>query len=291
MENLSLNKLLTLLGEAPINDINLIGNWEDNDRPRGYDKPSIAMLKNPNYLEKIKHKWRNTEEDYDIYLLRSKEGNKYTEVGEIDEDFIKNKLHIDLQIDPNHITIIFTNNKGVEKVPLTPWIMAHRFGHALARKSGRRESEGDYDNIYKQVEQLLAYVQRKLYPNSVSRDDNIYNAGYFVRREKYFLHIANALGTMKSARERKLRASFELTNELIAQYIVTGKIQLNSDYAKYPKVLPTRYAWGNPVGPWKTRLDDSDKEIFKNSIEGWEARIETDIALLLESAVGRIFLM
>lgn len=291
MENLSLNKLLTLLGEAPINDINLVGNWEDKDKPMGYDRPSIGMLKNPNYLEKVKHKWRNTQENYDIYFLRSKQGNKFTEVGEIDEDFIKDKLHIDLKIDPNHVTIIFTNNKGVEKVPLTPWIMAHRFGHALARKDGRRVSDDDYDNISKSVNQLMEYVQRKLYPNSVRNNTSIYDNGYYAKNEKFKLHIAHALGTMKSARDKNMRASFELTNELIAQYIVTGKVELNSDDTKFPKVLATSYAWGNPSGAWKTKLDDSDKEIFKSSIENWASRIETDIALLLESAVGRIFLM
>jgi len=39
------------------------------------------------------------------------------------------------------ITVVFVGNKGDAKRMLTPWVMAHRFGHAIV--AGGRGSSGD----------------------------------------------------------------------------------------------------------------------------------------------------
>ena len=38
---------------------------------------------------------------------------------------------------PDVITVVFTNNTGDRRLPLTPWIMAHRIGHAV-QATGRQ---------------------------------------------------------------------------------------------------------------------------------------------------------
>jgi hypothetical protein len=60
--------------------------------------------------------------------------------GEVDEDYLRSVLKLnvvpsptgnpnDVVIDKNAITVIFANNKGVERIHLGAWGLAHRCGH------------------------------------------------------------------------------------------------------------------------------------------------------------------
>ena len=104
--------------------------------------------------------------------------------------------------------------------------------------------------------------------------------------ESLMKQLAHALGTFKSARSGKIRNWPEFTNELIAQYIITGDVTLNRDL---PAMLKMSYAWGNPQGYYRNR--DIDAKDIDYMLNIWEQEIRGYIDALFGSSVNDIFVM
>ena len=279
---------LLLLMETPIASFEKLGNWEQDAKPMGYDKASIGILNSEKGVEKIKDGWNKTDIDFDVYLLRSKEGNKYTELGRVSPEFVRDNLKLDIPFNDENITIIYTNNKGAERIPFTKWTAAHRLGHALRRDDTRRELNYHYEQLDKVINSLLDSVTKTIYRSTVTPSywgNTDYDA--IKRQRSIRLAVAHALGTMKSARDKNLRNPAELTNELIAQYIITGEVKLND---KLPQQLAIRYNWGHPDGPWKTGDKDVEEDMV-DFIQNTESSLNQYISDLLYSSIGNIYVM
>lgn len=279
-----------LLQEAPIGEIGLIGDWE-GEKKRGYDSPSKKLLTNPNYIEKIKTAWNKTPYDFDLYFVNSKEANKYTELGKVNLEFVRNELNIkDLNINPDSITCFFTNNRGVQKVPLTPWIIAHRLAHAMARTYKGERPYLYHSGVSKDLDNFLEEISRDVYGTSLEKNAYTYSGyDYKANNKKELLKkkICEALGTFRSAREGKLRAPFEMVNELISQFIITNKITFNKTL---PDFLPLSFAWGKPSSGVRKKKDLNEEHI-KEFIENGEEVLYYSIDSLFGGSVGNIYVM
>jgi hypothetical protein len=277
-----------ILKEAPIDSFNLVGEWEPNSKPRGYDKASRGILTSPAGVEKIKKLWSKTRQGFDIYMVSTKEGWKYSEVGEVDSYFIRDKLKLDIPINDNNITIFYTSNKGAEKVPTTAWTLAHRFGHALRRSGDINGNNYEYIQLENMLQQMINSVSEKIYKRNLKI--SIYEPDFKKTRNVREIQrqVAHALGTFKSARDRKLRNVFEFTNEVVAQYIITGKVVFNREF---PRVLPTYFTWGTPHGPHSVQITPELQEEIDNTISDFETEIYAWVDNLVDSAVGKIFVM
>lgn len=271
-----------LLKEDSVENIQMMGDW-DSPKQYGWSKADTGILKSTKGLEKIKTKWKISE-PVDIYLLKGKDYRKYVELGEVPFEFIRDTLKLDVPIDSDHITIFYTQNTGAEKIPATPWTLAHRFGHALARKQGMALRNQAYTNIQKTVDGLFDSVGKLVYGRT-ARDS--YSSDYATLR-KYRRELANALGTFKSARDRNLRADFEFVNEIIAQFIITGDVKLNR---QLPRVLPMKYAWGKPSGYWSRNLSQEQKDDLENILYQKESELWYDIDTAIKDSVGNIYVM
>jgi hypothetical protein len=227
------------LNEAPIDTFKTLskdkkGNVSDdpekfastNSSFKKSDDVSKKILTSPSGVKKIKNQFNNTEVNFDMYFLNSKEGIKEREVGEVDPSVVKDLLGIDIQHNPENITIIFTNNSGDEKVMMTGWILAHRFGHACNRsgksKQAFEEMVGDcadsFNQIFSECYNLHdTRLDKYGMPTSIG--------GYSPNIIKAFF---TEIGTFKSARERNLRGFYEFYYELFAQYLITGEVKFNS---------------------------------------------------------------
>jgi hypothetical protein len=281
------NIIIKCLLEAPISNFERIGEWEQGDKPRGWDKASRGILTSPVGVEKIKTLWSKLPEDVDMYLVSNKEGWKHTEVGEVDENWVKDNLKLNLPINHDNITVIYTNNKGSEKVPATGWTLAHRFGHALRRSKGflNHGRKTEYGLVEDNVQQLISKIADKIYRSNVKQNYGEYDR----RKDKIKLEVAHALGTFKSARDKNLRNDAEFTNELIAQYIVTGNIKFNREL---PNLLALRYTWGHPQGVYKKHnIEEQEKNEIEQLIYDYENSIRYGIEDLIANAVGKIFVM
>lgn len=91
---------------------------------------------------------------------------------------------------------------------------------------------------------------------------------------------------MKSAREGKIRNWYEFGYELLAQYMVTGKVKLNP----LPTALVTRVKnWGHK--DTVAVRDQSSYDDHMESLDMYERDIESMLDDALSSAIGRVFVM
>jgi len=274
-----------LLREDSVENIELKGDWDSN-KQYGWNKADTGILKSPLGLERIKTKWK-IDQPVDIYLVKGKHASKFVEFGKVNYDFVRNEMNLDILPDSDHITIIYTQNTGAEKIPATPWTLAHRFGHALARVQGLGRSNDQYESIVQAVDRLFGTIAEDVYGTDIS-ERKFYNPALSAQNRKIRRELGHALGTFKSARDRRLRADFEFVNEIIAQYIITGKIKLNRDF---PRVLPLRYSWGQPTGNLRKQLSEEDKADLDNYLSNMERELEYHVDDALNAAIGDIFVM
>lgn len=276
-----------LLREDSIENIEMKGDWE-SPKPYGWSKADTGILKSPRGLERIKTKWK-LDQPVDVYLVKGKDAKKFVELGEVSYEFIRDKMGLDILPDSDHITIIYTQNTGAEKIPATPWTLAHRLGHALARKDGMGGNNDLYESIRDSVNRLFNEVSKNVYGVDIKDEYRNYsNPSTYRRNRKIKKELGHSLGTFKSARDRNLREEFEFVNEIIAQYIITGNIKLNREL---PQILPTSYAWGKASGPYKRKLSESEKEDLGYYIENAESELEYAVDDALNNAIGSIFVM
>lgn len=273
-----------ILSEMPISKFQLKGQWgSEAKRNYGYSRVDQEILQNTKAVEKIHKHWNNSKHNFDLYFLRSYAGMKHVEVGEVKPLWVLNNLGISIEPNEDAITIIFTNNTGAEKIFITAWTLAHRLGHAIRR-------DHVFENYFrkeinKDFEEILKYV----YGLDINNKDFYYQNDYFSKYEKYMKAIFLAVGKMKSARENILRNSNEFIYELVAQYIITGKITFND----LPKslILSRQFAWGRPNYGTKNITDETAFREYNEMLHNSALKYESYLDTVFNGLEGKIFVM
>ena len=133
----------------------------------------------------------------------------------------------------DHITVILTHNVTSLRryVPLTPWILVHRIGHAAGKMLGCGNNK--FDSYEYAVRASIAKIQllanKRIYKKSW-KDIKDVNWEFPTdnRMSEYHAHdIATNLLTMHSARSNRLGSHFEWGPECLAQYVISGKVTFN----------------------------------------------------------------
>lgn len=269
-----------LISEMPIKKFELLGDWgPEAKKLYGYNKKDISILTSEKGVSKIHRKWSNSKNDFDFYFLRSPKGYKQREIGEVTPSWIEKNLEIKIEPNEDAITVIFTNNTGAEKIQMTAWTIAHRLGHAIRRDSIFQMFEKD---INKDLTQILD----KVYGIKPKRLDNLYFDGLDDEKKA----LASAVGTMKSARENNLVTVFEFNYELLAQYILNGKLRFNPLPKKL--ILRKRMVWGKPADQYAfSRLPEDHFDEWKNWLNEKAESYEYLLQDILDGLVGKIFVM
>lgn len=263
------------LHEMPISKFELQGKWDQKSPKYGYNKQDIGILTNQRAVDKIHRKWSNTKQNFDFYFLRSREGAKHIEVGEVTPEWVRENLAVNIQPNPDAITIIFTNNRGTEKIPMTAWAIAHRMGHAVRRLDHWQRYVSD--QITRDFKEILEYVYG--YERTYGRND-----------EPQLRALAYAVGSMRSARTRSLLNFYEFPYELLAQYITTGKIRFNP----LPKflILKNKMAWGRPAPETRSaKVHSDDLAEWSEILQGHAKTYEYYLDEVFNGLDGRIFVM
>lgn len=227
--------------EAPINDYQTIGNWDKNSSFR--DKRDRAIIRHPKAIERVRKKFGNTDFDFNFFFVNSPKADKHTEVGVVAPDWVKQNLGdevykaIEPYLGSDHINVIFTNNKGSERMPMTAWMMAHRLGHAMANEEGREEHWTQYRAASNHLMSSFSGLMDYYHYTHDTPDSHEKMRGFAMdRREKItirekqlmMLQFFYQVATFRSARDKNIRNWFEILNELIAQYLTTGRIKFNA---------------------------------------------------------------
>jgi tRNA nucleotidyltransferase/poly(A) polymerase len=276
--------------EMAIRQFKTVGDW---GRRSSFGDVDRKILTSPRGVEKIKRQWEKTPFDFDMYLVNDpRVNNKFTkfqfrEVGLVDMSFVRDnmKLTADEIPDPdgNTITIIYTSNTGAERYMSSGWILAHRLGHALAR--GRGFPAEKWQEFIKDLRKRIADILKEVYGIDVYSKTYDFqgNAG----RDKILKYVAQQLGTMKSARDNKMRNWYEFAYELLAQYLLTGKITFNP----LPQSIITGIAgWGRKQTRY-SKDEEAREAINTSELESIALEIEGDLETILGASIGKVFVM
>lgn len=115
------------------------------------------------------------------------------------------------------INVIMTHNEGDQKVPMSPWIVAHRVSHALVNLYNA-SYENDYGDTF-------LTLMRKAFMAIYGTSMTDYNPIIWLDS------LANQIGTMHSTTAKKMSVyrGGEFYHELFAQYICNGRVKLKRD--------------------------------------------------------------
>lgn len=281
--------------ETPIDTIDTIGDFSKGSSFR--DKKDRNIVTNDKAIQKIKNKWANSKHTYDMYFMNTKEAGRYREHGTIDDKFIKDELKLkDFKNNPDAITIIFTGNYGDKKIQVTPWILAHRFGHAIAASMRGRKDNKNIEEAWTKLTELVTENINPIFDNGYEyrmniKKDGLLNYNYGednATREKILSSFFNKIGTMKSARDNKISRYFEFYYELLSQYILSNKIKFNS----IPRRIPFgKMSWGKSSNGLSFKGTDSDLEYYNGFLENLADEYPAYADHLLGRCVGKVFLM
>lgn len=277
--------ILSLLKEAPIQDLDHVGDFSKNSSFR--HERDRRIITHPASIANIKKKFGKVRQNINILFVNTPKGNRYTEHGMVDKHWIGKNLgdevleKINKMQTDNAITIIFTNNKGDQRIPMTPWIMAHRMMHVFAR--------GNPEKYQAAADEITRFTSDYVFPAYLGYDRAApstykqYSGGYGRQshrsKQLLFKHLFHKIGTFKSARDKKLRDWFEVINELGAQYIITGDVTFN----EAPRCIGARNEYCT-----------SDKLMVDQANDGIESMAHyfgMKMDKMLDDCVGDIFLM
>lgn len=207
-----------LYTEMALSNLQTIGKWQDEKNRHGYDKASVGILSSPAGLKKLEDTFNKIGGwDFNLYFVKLPNVWKEQELG-----LIKNLERIPqlIKVEPgkdfpmpkdNEITIIFTNNSAAEKVPLTPWTIAHRIGHSFAATFSRENDKSIqyYDN------NISSILTKILACYNIKPEGNVrYSQAYYIR------DLFQKIGKFRSARMGKLNRPAEFYHEAFAYWLL-----------------------------------------------------------------------
>ena len=268
-------KIRDIINEAPLADYQPLGDFNKPGPFRGVDK---KLVPHPvNQLKTVKF-FEKTPYDFRLFFSHIRGTNQTgLEQGLVTPADVEAKFEpaVASQILNGHegaITIVFLGNYGGDKVMMTPWIMAHRIGHAVRRGRAWQEVE---NHLFNTINSVLADTYGKPGYRGV---DN--------RATKVYSALFNAIGTQRSSREGQINRPYEFMYEMFAQYIKTGEVRLNS----FPARLSYGpQAWGRSTQGLQVRPEYQEELAYQADTLG------NDMGILFSDVLaeceGHIFFM
>lgn len=226
--------------EAPIGEYQTIGDF--SKRQSFHDKRDRMLVNHPASIQRTKKKFGATEHLFNFYFVNTKQakGNQRPKDGEEYSDPVQELGLVSLEklnellgkevhdavaktMGDDAINVVFTGNSGAERKNLTAWMMAHRIGHALNRTRQRNGYKEAADHLVQQFASCMEYYGQGEFPDNERRMQTTENSGR--RKQLAMREFFHQVGGFRSAREGIIRDWFEVLNEMIAQYLTTGKIK------------------------------------------------------------------
>jgi hypothetical protein len=282
-------RLREIITEEPLSDYQPLGDFAKPGPFTGVDKKLVPHAATKMKAEKF---FEKTPYDFRLFFSNVSGTGKYSESGvtspaSIQKIFGEQAPQI-ITGSEDAITVVFVGNSGTAKVMMTPWIMAHRFGHAI--QATGKNSKGW--SVWGQAEEhFFTTVNNTLSEYYGKKKSGVYGTGS--NRMNYdqtaeYNALFNAVGTQKSSRSNQIKRPYEFMYELFAQYLKDGKITLNP--------LPTnltygRKVFGNPTQYMKIKTeytDESDRSQASGILANDMGYMFNDV---LSSSVGNIYVM
>jgi hypothetical protein len=277
-----------VLDEMPVAHYQTVGNFDKASSFKHEDDRKI--LTNPKAIAKLHKKFANNRFDFNMFFVNVPGMGKHLETGVVDAEWIQQNMpkvwpEIQQNLSNNSINIIFTNNSATPRYPMTAWIIAHRFGHAVDRyNKGKKTFDDIRRTCTDYAEQILQIYNTKL------PAEQRYGYGYnqpakgAPTRTKTLHNLWKQIGGMKSARDGTLRDEYEFYHEMCAEYLITGEIKLRPIEGG----LITGYSYGRP----QTRhCAPGDQQYLNSLINDLGETLTNEYENVVSSMVGSILVM
>lgn len=219
--------------EMPISDIKLVGPYRKPfDQGTAFDPIDRAILQSPKGRDKIIRMFSKTPHIFEVIFINgrmfsgSDPRKNNDEVDDIAKTYnagihdtfkgYKGKEGVIRVIQIGNLSPLV--NKGKKfKMPMTGWTLAHKIGHSLQ------------DNVRRGTH--LDIIQKVLVVDNALVDFFQGRSTKYRNRYPQFRYGGDAAMkglTMKSARTGMLSNNFEVFAEVVAQYLITGKVTLKN---------------------------------------------------------------
>jgi hypothetical protein len=265
----------------------------DFNKPGPFKGPDKKLVPHPTNILKTQRFLEKTPYDFRLFFSNISGTGKYSEYGPADaaklrEIFGNEQAQQIINGSDDAITVVFVGNKGDAKVPLTPHMMAHRFGHAI--QAGQRGKQvwstwGEAEkHFFSQVNSML----EEYYGKASSSRFGVTPASMRDDLTPEYNALFNAIGTQRSSRNNEIKRPYEFLYEIFAQYLGTGKVTF--------KPLPGnlgygRKVWGNPSQYLNMKPEYKNNEDAREAAEILGRDMEYMFDDVLSSSVGKIFVM
>lgn len=230
-----MRKLIDIIVEAPIQDIELTGSPWRAGKPfakgTSFSKADRGILQSTKGIAKIVKAFQKTPYDFEIFFVNTQRSNadKVDDNENVDDFALKVKagVHDDYGIikgKPGVIRAAILGNLSPidAKMPMTAWTLAHKIAHAFQDQI----INYPHADVERRVQTILDLLSEVVAPGRGTR--------YTAHDSRYADKALTDIMTMKSARTGKLDNEFEAFAELLAQYLITGKIKLDVEGADEP---------------------------------------------------------
>lgn len=283
-------KSFEFLSEAPLVDYEPIGDFSKPGQGGFRHEVDRKLATHPVNIQKIHTFLEQSPFDFRIYVINKPGTSKYREYGKMTYDNfeqifgkdIATKVYADAD---EAITIVYVGNSGADREMFTPWLMAHRFGHAIqASIRMSRSYGGAWEEAEKHFFQGINKILTDVYGQNATPQ---FKSQMDYKVEKQYNALFNAIGTMRSARTGKIKRPYEFLYECFAQYLKTGQVTFNP--------LPQRQeygrkAWGRSTQELRARTNtnieeaNEDLQMFANDLTYYFNDV-------LSEAMGNVYVM
>jgi predicted transcriptional regulator len=227
----------TEISEAPISDIVS----QDMNREGTFRPEDRKKIQSPEWQERVYRLFQSSPFPIMLYLINGSPENKITMtskhfINRIDVSVDKVKDYVGIMSKERaetilqhpmdtegKITAMMFHNEGSERVGLTPWIVAHRIAHMFLERNDRPANESIRYMLFElqqHLNDLFTYLSRQPafgHLKQLNSNDDI-------------LDMARTISTFRSARTGNLRDSGEYGVELLAQFILKGKVTFSRSW-------------------------------------------------------------
>lgn len=273
--------------EAPLSDYKPIGDFTRTGPFTGSDKRLVAT---PKSELKTQQFFERTPYDFRLFFSNIPGTGKYSEHGPMSHNQIKEvfKDYANEIINgsENAITVVFVGNKGDAKVVMTPWIMAHRLGHAIAREYATGSAGSSDAAAWHAAEKHFFENINNILKDYYSKHTG--TKGFTFELSPEYNALFNAIGTQRSSRQNLIKRPYEFLYELFAQYLGTGHVKMNPlpislDYG--------RKAWGKSTKVLQVKPEYRDQADLTRVTDVLGYDMELMFSDVLSNAEGKIFVM
>lgn len=240
------------LWETPLADFGAFG---DPTTPGTLRADDLRAIRNPKWHAKLVHAFGQTGFNFNIYLYNgaggktpiSHEGipfpadlkNLERFVGVYPVAAISRLIGKPVPEAQHSITVALLQNEGTDRIPLTPWMLAHRVVHALfyagsdethqhGRDTGIAHATSrlfaTFTTLFSQVERLL---DRSPVYHALTKQVWDEPGTAKLNDTARINLIGRLIGKPRSARSGNLSSPGEFIIESVVQYLLTGRVSFN----------------------------------------------------------------